>query len=204
MENKSSPDVPQFCINNCGFYGSPIYNYMCSKCFKDTQQQQQQATQANVENAAQSLSAVTESPRIGKDLNIQSPTPAAMPESLPLEPSTAIETAPNDKVDVSVDVSLEAPAAPPLEADKDKEEKEPTKPVQTNKGRCFVCKAKIPLAKQSTNRCRCEYVFCDTHRYPDRHACEHDFRSEAKDELARKNPRLIERPRGGRSFNRLD
>jgi hypothetical protein len=32
--------------------------------------------------------------------------------------------------------------------------------VQLNKARCFRCKAKIPLAKQTINRCRCgEYYF---------------------------------------------
>lgn len=25
-----------------------------------------------------------------------------------------------------------------------------------------------------TNKCRCEYVFCDTHRYPDKHDCNFD------------------------------
>jgi hypothetical protein len=29
------------------------------------------------------------------------------------------------------------------------------RPVQHNKARCFMCRAKIPLAKQTINRCRC-------------------------------------------------
>ena len=31
----------------------------------------------------------------------------------------------------------------------------PPRPVQTNKARCFLCRAKIPLAKQTVNKCRC-------------------------------------------------
>lgn len=34
---------------------------------------------------------------------------------------------------------------------------------------------KVPLAKQAANKCRCGYVFCDRHRYPDRHDCDVDF-----------------------------
>lgn len=36
MEPKNdTPDMPMPCIAGCGFYGNPIYNNMCSKCFKD-------------------------------------------------------------------------------------------------------------------------------------------------------------------------
>ncbi|KAI7872493.1 hypothetical protein BDF14DRAFT_1697991, partial [Spinellus fusiger] len=77
-------------------------------------------------------------------------------------------------------------------------------PLQKNKGRCFRCRLKIPLAKQATNKCRCDYVFCDAHRYPDRHDCEIDFAQLDKNILAKNNPKLHERPKGGRSFQRID
>ncbi|KAI7857021.1 hypothetical protein BDC45DRAFT_436473 [Circinella umbellata] len=88
--------------------------------------------------------------------------------------------------------------------EEEKEEQLPSKPVQKNTGRCFMCRSKIPLAKQLSNKCRCEYVFCDSHRYPDKHDCDFDHASLDKDILAKKNPKLNERPRGGRSFQRLD
>ncbi|KAI9310634.1 hypothetical protein BX666DRAFT_1813455, partial [Dichotomocladium elegans] len=78
------------------------------------------------------------------------------------------------------------------------------KPIQKTPGRCLTCRAKIPLAKQVSNKCRCNYVFCDSHRYPDKHDCDFDHMSMDKDILAKKNPKLNERPRGGRSFQRLD
>jgi hypothetical protein len=79
----------------------------------------------------------------------------------------------------------------------------------------------VPLAKQAANKCRCGYIFCDSHRYPDRHDCDIDFakldrgnfnrRSSltintayCKEILAKNNPKLHERPRGGRSFQRID
>ncbi|KAI8374867.1 hypothetical protein BD560DRAFT_327442 [Blakeslea trispora] len=84
----------------------------------------------------------------------------------------------------------------------DKEEQE--RPTQKNKGRCFSCRSKIPLAKQLTNKCRCDYVFCDTHRYPDKHDCTFDHAQNDKDILAKNNPKLNEKPRGGNSFQRID
>ncbi|KAI9484758.1 hypothetical protein BDB00DRAFT_792614 [Zychaea mexicana] len=78
------------------------------------------------------------------------------------------------------------------------------RPQQVNKGRCFRCRVKVPLAKQTINKCRCEYVFCDSHRYPDRHDCEVDFAKLDRDTLAKNNPKLHERPKGGRSFQRID
>jgi hypothetical protein len=78
------------------------------------------------------------------------------------------------------------------------------KPVQANKGRCFMCRAKIPLAKQAINKCRCEYVFCDTHKALEKHDCDFDFAKMGKDLLTKANPKLNDKPRGGRSFTRLD
>ncbi|KAI9289818.1 hypothetical protein BC943DRAFT_269614, partial [Umbelopsis sp. AD052] len=79
-----------------------------------------------------------------------------------------------------------------------------SKPVQENKGRCFKCRIKVPLAKQTTNKCKCDYIFCDAHRYPDRHECSFDHAKKDKDILAKNNPKLNERPKGGRSFHRID
>ncbi|KAI8143178.1 hypothetical protein BJV82DRAFT_578894 [Fennellomyces sp. T-0311] len=100
--------------------------------------------------------------------------------------------------------SEETPIAEPSRQEEPQEEQPPSKPVQKSTGRCFMCRTKIPLAKQLSNKCRCEYVFCDSHRYPDKHDCDFDHASMDKDILAKKNPKLNERPRGGRSFQRLD
>jgi len=81
---------------------------------------------------------------------------------------------------------------------------ESTKKMQKNKGRCMKCKAKVPLAKQTANRCRCGFVYCDSHRFPDQHACEFDHVQLDKDILLKANPRVNEVPRGGRSFTRLE
>ncbi|CAO3699155.1 unnamed protein product [Rhizopus stolonifer] len=84
------------------------------------------------------------------------------------------------------------------------QENKSTAPAQENKGKCFDCRKKVPLAKQATNKCRCGFVFCDTHKYPDRHDCKIDFAKRDKEILAKNNPKLHERPKGGRSFQRID
>ncbi|CAG8536968.1 14436_t:CDS:2 [Dentiscutata erythropus] len=76
------------------------------------------------------------------------------------------------------------------------------RPIQTNQSRCFKCKAKIPLAKQTINKC--QYVYCDNHKIPDKHDCDFDFAKMGKDILAKNNPKLNEVHKGGRSFNRID
>lgn len=87
------------------------------------------------------------------------------------------------------------------------------------------------MAKQTVNKCKCDYIYCDAHRYPDRHECTFDHAKmdkgktkkknrggietklshtlsansqSAKDILAKNNPKLNERPKGGRSFQRID
>ncbi|KAJ2787197.1 hypothetical protein GGI15_000917 [Coemansia interrupta] len=80
----------------------------------------------------------------------------------------------------------------------------PRKRAQANKGRCFECRAKVPLVKQTTNKCRCGYVFCDNHRFFDQHNCEFDFVTSDRKVLEKRNPKLNELPKGGRSFNRID
>ncbi|KAJ2810013.1 hypothetical protein FBU31_008082, partial [Coemansia sp. 'formosensis'] len=80
----------------------------------------------------------------------------------------------------------------------------PTKRTQANKGRCFSCRARVPLVKQTTNKCRCDFVFCDTHRFPDQHDCEFDHMARDRLDLEKKNPRINVHRKGGRSFTRID
>ncbi|CAG8492339.1 5974_t:CDS:2 [Racocetra fulgida] len=98
--------------------------------------------------------------------------------------------------------SLESGASAPTPAAT--QENIQARPIQTNQSRCFKCRAKIPLAKQTINKCRCEYVYCDNHKIPDKHDCDFDFAKMGKDILAKNNPKLNEVHKGGRSFNRID
>ncbi|TYZ65934.1 hypothetical protein PybrP1_007464 [[Pythium] brassicae (nom. inval.)] len=64
----------------------------------------------------------------------------------------------------------------------------PTKPVQKNRRRCWECKVKVGLTAVT---CRCDYTFCNKHRYAEEHACAFDFKVSAKRKLEVENPRVV-------------
>mmetsp|Transcript_16450 Transcript_16450/g.26033 ORF Transcript_16450/g.26033 Transcript_16450/m.26033 type:complete len:163 (+) Transcript_16450:167-655(+) len=60
-----------------------------------------------------------------------------------------------------------------------------TKKVQKKKNRCWNCRKKVTLAGQF--ECKCGYVFCSLHRYPDAHSCDFDWKKQHQDKLAQDN-----------------
>ncbi|PRP80642.1 polyubiquitin 9 [Planoprotostelium fungivorum] len=53
--------------------------------------------------------------------------------------------------------------------------------------RCNKCSKKIGL---TGIQCRCNHHFCSVHRYPEEHECPFDYRTKAREELAKQNPRV--------------
>ncbi|KAL8170861.1 hypothetical protein V2J09_022665, partial [Rumex salicifolius] len=51
--------------------------------------------------------------------------------------------------------------------------------------RCTSCKKRVGLTGFN---CRCGHLFCATHRYSDKHECPFDYRSVARDAIAKANP----------------
>lgn len=65
------------------------------------------------------------------------------------------------------------------------EEEKPKKKIQKKRHRCWQCRKKMTLAGQF--ECKCGYVFCSKHRYPDSHQCDFDHKSIHQAKLAKDN-----------------
>ncbi|GKB17483.1 zinc finger A20 and AN1 domain-containing stress-associated protein 5 [Tanacetum coccineum] len=51
--------------------------------------------------------------------------------------------------------------------------------------RCSGCRKRVGL---TGFRCRCGELFCEKHRYSDRHECSYDYKTVGKEAIARDNP----------------
>ncbi|KAG5181253.1 hypothetical protein JKP88DRAFT_215153 [Tribonema minus] len=79
-------------------------------------------------------------------------------------------------------------AAPPAEetavttASAGKQQEQSPPGVQKNRSRCYNCSKKVGLTGLE---CKCGYVFCSKHRYPEEHSCSYDFRASDRAQLAK-------------------
>ncbi|KAF8396121.1 hypothetical protein HHK36_017733 [Tetracentron sinense] len=51
--------------------------------------------------------------------------------------------------------------------------------------RCNTCRKRVGLTGFN---CRCGNIFCAVHRYSDKHGCPYDYRTAARDAIAKANP----------------
>merc|ERR1712000_694489 len=72
-----------------------------------------------------------------------------------------------------------------LKAKKTIQKKVSSSPKQT---RCGVCRKRLGHLGFD---CRCGKIFCASHRYFDKHDCDYDFLSSAKEKLIQENPLVL-------------
>mmetsp|Transcript_11673 Transcript_11673/g.16154 ORF Transcript_11673/g.16154 Transcript_11673/m.16154 type:complete len:137 (-) Transcript_11673:82-492(-) len=58
---------------------------------------------------------------------------------------------------------------------------------QQNKNRCYFCNKKVGILGFE---CRCMFIFCDKHRFPDAHNCKFDYKQQHKNKLKKDNQAL--------------
>ncbi|KAL8207770.1 hypothetical protein R6Q57_007182 [Mikania cordata] len=60
-----------------------------------------------------------------------------------------------------------------------------SKPAVRLPNRCQSCKKKVGVMGY---KCKCGKTFCGSHRYPEEHDCEFDFKRTGRDAIAKANP----------------
>ncbi|CAJ2660171.1 unnamed protein product [Trifolium pratense] len=63
------------------------------------------------------------------------------------------------------------------------EEKAEEKPLKQN--RCMTCRKRVGL---TGFKCKCGMMLCGTHRYPEQHDCEFDFKGLGREQIKKANP----------------
>ncbi|KAM5585247.1 zinc finger A20 and AN1 domain-containing stress-associated protein 3 [Rosa sericea] len=149
----------KLCVNNCGFFGSPTTQNLCSKCYRDLQHKEQQALALNQTFISTSS---TSSSSSSSAFFPSSPFSVSSPQN---------ERVAEDAAKVEEKKEEAVPAA------------EGTAGRQAN--RCMTCRRRVGL---TGFKCRCGMTYCGTHRYPEQHECGFDFRSMGREQIAKANP----------------
>ena len=153
-----APEGPILCVNNCGFFGSAATMNMCSKCHKDLVLKQEQAKLAA--SSIENIVNGSSSSSNGKEPVVAGSVDVSIGSVEPKVISTQVSCAPASSEGVEAKVK-EGP------------------------NRCNSCRKRVGLTGFN---CRCGNVFCAVHRYSDKHDCPIDYRTAARDAIAKANP----------------
>ncbi|KYO00776.1 putative zinc finger protein, partial [Plasmodium gaboni] len=174
--------TPILCENNCGFYGNPANNNLCSKCYREFQEKKKkqisEEEKMNDKNMNDTLN------------NYNNKINEIMEPTFLNEKQTEKEKNSHIKEENSSIINNEqnkTSEIKPVTLYNTEEKDNSSQPVE-DKSKCFFCSKRIGLVGI---KCRCNHYFCSLHRYADAHNCTFDYKNYHKQQLIKNNVKVV-------------
>ncbi|CDO63953.1 zinc finger protein, putative [Plasmodium reichenowi] len=181
-EKNATTPTPILCENNCGFYGNPANNNLCSKCYREFQEKKKkeisEGEKMNDKNMNDTLN------------NYNNKISEIMEPTFVNEKQTENEKNSYIKEENSSIINNEQNKESEIQPVNlcDTEEKDSSSQPVEDKSKCFFCSKRIGLVGI---KCRCNHYFCSLHRYADAHNCTFDYKNYHKQQLIKNNVKVV-------------